>query len=107
MYSKLEKINNVIKNQILIIEYMEEVIKYDEEYTRENINEELPPIENIGVLKSHFTTQKKACLGMISILNRHLPRLEKEKKIDKEINKSIIIKPKECIEQEKDAISLF
>lgn len=77
-YQKMRQLEELINYQIKFIDYMEELIKYDEKFVADNSPEGLPPLENIGVLKSHFITQRKACIGVLSLTARHLPRLKEE-----------------------------
>lgn len=77
-YQELQRAEQILQMQFDMLTKMEEFIKTDEEYEKEHPEEELPPIVNIGVLKSHIITQKKACEGFLSITARHLPRMKKE-----------------------------
>ncbi len=78
-YHQLSDLERLMNNQIKYLDYMEQLIKFDQEYVEANPGIDLPPLQNIGVLKSHFTTQRKACEGVLSIAARHLPRLKTEK----------------------------
>lgn len=75
-YQSLSELEQVIKRQIEALNAMDLLITFDSEYVSNNPGVKLPPLENIGVLKSHFTTQRKACEGVLSLTARHLPRLK-------------------------------
>ena len=77
-YQMMKRLDELMNYQIKFIDYMDELIKFDDDFTTKNPDTELPPIQNIGVLKSHFITQKKACEAVLSITARHLPRLKAE-----------------------------
>lgn len=77
-YSILSKLNQAVKMQFDMLEFMDKLIAYDTEYVLKHPEDKLPDLENMGVLKSHFMTQKKACQGLLSLSARHLPRLKIE-----------------------------
>jgi hypothetical protein len=89
-YEQMKKLDELIHFQIKFIDYMQELIEFDETYVKDNPNETLPPLQNIGVLKSHFTTQRKACDGVLSLTARHLPRLKAEHDKNKQVKKPIV-----------------
>lgn len=97
-YQTMQRMEELMHFQIKFIDYMDVLIKFDEDFTSKNPNEELPPVVNIGVLKSHFITQKKACEGVLSITARHMPRLkaeyEKNKKIPNVKHRAVVSAPK-------------
>lgn len=77
-YLLLKRLEDTIENQIEVLNFMAKLIAFDDQYVAENPTEELPPLVNVGVLRSHFITQKKACEGVLSLTARHLPRLKAE-----------------------------
>lgn len=79
-YQEIKRMDDIVSMQLKFLTYMEGLIQEDERFVSENpeMAKELPPFQNIGVLKSHFLTQKKACEGLLSLTARHLPRLKEE-----------------------------
>lgn len=110
-YRHLSDLERLMKLQIEYLNYMEQLIKFDSEYSQEHPNDDLPPVQNLGVLKSHFLTQRKACEGVLSITARHLPRLkaENEKRIKsrqasnsaKGNSKAVVVSTQTKVEVEK------
>jgi hypothetical protein len=90
-YRHMSEMERLMNLQVKYLNYMEELIKEDNQYAQEHPNEELPPVQNLGVLKSHFLTQRKACEGVLSITARHLPRLKAEH--DKKVKRPTVNRP--------------
>lgn len=77
-YEQLAELKKLMEMQVKYLMCMDTVLNYDEEFEKTNPSVELPPIMNKGAMRSHFTLQMKACEGVISLTERHLPRLKVE-----------------------------
>lgn len=75
-YQKMAQLSSLMKTQIQFIDYMADLIEYDKKQTEAYPEKKIAPIPGIGLLKSHFLTQKKACETVIAIADRHLPELK-------------------------------
>lgn len=95
----------VVEKQISILEIYNQLLEYDTSLREER---ELPKIENLGAMKSHFLMELKASQGLLSLINIHLAdikaRDDKERKKIKD--KSIQNKPSIPIKKD-DSINLF
>lgn len=75
-YSTLSQLKGLMENQIKFLDYMAALIVYDKEQSEAHPEKDQPPIEGVGLLRSHFMTQKKACEAVIALTDRHLPDLK-------------------------------
>lgn len=95
----------VVEKQISILEIYNQLLEYDTSLREER---ELPKIENLGAMKSHFLMELKASQGLLSLINIHLADIkakdDEERKKIKE--KSIQNKPSIPIKKD-DSINLF
>lgn len=104
-YSQISEMKTVVEKQISILEIYNQLLEYDTSLREER---ELPKIENLGAMKSHFLMELKASQGLLSLINIHLADIkakdDEERKKIKE--KSIQTKPSIPIEKD-DSINLF
>lgn len=75
-YSTMNQLKGLMENQIKFLDYMDALIAYDKEQAEAHPEKDQPPIAGVGLLKSHFMTQKKACEAVIALTDRHLPDLK-------------------------------